>query len=182
MAKLESAAAGGVPEWSLANDMAEGVISTISGFSMALERLPQTANRLVGEHEETLRDVLLFILNAQYRGLATGETFIGMGKSDLLLRWKNRDAFVGECKIWNGPAALTDGVEQLLTRYTLWRQSRIALILFIRDPADATRTIETAHQTIVDNIRTQSVHDSTEPDRRRPDQADWTSWVIRKRR
>jgi hypothetical protein len=167
MAKLESAAADGVPEWSLANDMAEGVISTISGFSMALERLPQTANRLVGEHEETLRDVLLFILNAQYHGLATGETFIGKGKSDLLLRWKNRDAFVGECKIWNGPAALTDGVEQLLTRYTLWRQSRIALILFIRDPADGSRIIETAHQTIADNTRTQSVYNFSEPDRRR---------------
>lgn len=167
MARIDAAAAEGGREWSLADELAEGVISTISDFSLALERLPQTANRLLGEHEETLRDVLLFVLNANYRGMATGETFIGLGKSDILLRWENRDAFVGECKIWRGAAALSEGIDQLLTRYTLWRQSHVALILFIRDPASATATIESAHHTIAQHSRTQLALEAPEPSRRR---------------
>lgn len=167
LAKIEAESAEGAPEWSLANDLAEGLITMMSGFSTALERLPDTANRLAGEDEETLRDVLLFILNANYRGLVTGETFIGMGKSDLLLRWKDRDAFVGECKIWKGPAAFSAGIDQLLTRYTLWRHTRVALVLFIRESSNATKLIQSAHETLVSHSRTQSAHDSQEPSRRR---------------
>jgi hypothetical protein len=69
-------------------------------FTSALERLAETANKLAGENEETIRDLLLFILNSNYQGAATGETFIGHGKSDVLLRWHDRDAFIGECKYW----------------------------------------------------------------------------------
>ena len=163
MRVIEEAAAAGAPEWSLAEEMAESVVQTIASFSNALERLPGTAERLLGQDEETLRDVLLFVLNANFEGQVTGETFIGQGKSDLLLRWKDRDAFVGECKIWKGPKALSDGLDQLLTRYTLWRQTRIALIVFIRDPKDATALIESAHATIRDHERTQRVLDASEP-------------------
>ena len=163
MRVIEEAAAAGAPQWSLAEEMAESVMQTIASFSNALERLPGTAKRLLDQDEETLRDVLLFVLNANFEGQVTGETFIGQGKSDLLLRWKDRDAFVGECKIWKGPKALSDGLDQLLTRYTLWRQTRIALIVFIRDPKDATALIESAHATIRDHERTQRVLDVSEP-------------------
>lgn len=167
LARIEDEAQKGAPEWSLADDMAEGIITTIAGFSSALERLPLTADRLIGEDEETLRDVLLFILNANYGGLVTGETFIGKGKADLLLRWKDRDAFVGECKIWKGPAAFSQAIDQLLDRYTLWRHSRVALIVFIRDTANTTSHIESAHETLLKHSRTQLAHPSPEPMRRR---------------
>ncbi|WP_147050768.1 hypothetical protein [Kocuria flava] len=166
MRVLEQAAAAGAPQWTLAEDMAESVVETIASFSRALERLPGTAERLLSQNEETLRDVLLFVLNANFQGRVTGETFIGQGKSDLLLRWEDRDAFVGECKIWKGAKALSEGLDQLLERYTLWRHSRIALIVFIRDPRDATSVIDSAHTTVRKHRRTQSVINAGEPTRR----------------
>jgi len=167
MASVDAAAAGGAPEWRLADGVSANVVQIISDFGLALERLPNTADRLVGGDEETLRDVLLFLLNANFRGTATGETFIGYGKSDILLRWENRDAFVGECKIWKGASALARGIDQLLTRYSLWRQSRVALILFIRQPANATTIIEKAHEAIRTHDRTKAVLPSSEPHGRR---------------
>ncbi|MUN64656.1 hypothetical protein GMA12_17850 [Kocuria sediminis] len=163
MRVLEEAAATGAPQWALADDMAESVVQTIASFSKALERLPGTTKKLLEQDEETLRDVLLFVLNANFQGQVTGETFIGQGKSDLLLRWKDRDAFVGECKIWKGPQALTAGLEQLLTRYTLWRQSRIALIVFMRGHRNVTDLIDSAHAAISAHPRTQRLIDASEP-------------------
>lgn len=163
---VTAAAATGQHEWVLADDLAEGVTETIASFGRSLERSPSAAGRLVGGDEETLRDVLLCILNAGYQGQVTGETFIGDGKSDLLLRWRDRDAFVGECKIWKGQSALKAGVDQLLDRYTLWRQSRIALVVFIDQPSDATAIIAKAHTAVREHPRTTSVIDVSEPDRR----------------
>lgn len=166
MDAIELGAAAGADEWVLENELAEGLLSTIAAFSNALERLPSTANRLLGSDEESLRDVLLFALNAGYRGQVTGETFISRGKADILFRWNDRDAFVGECKIWKGPKALSEGVDQLLTRYTLWRQSRIALVLFVRDARKASEFIEKACVTIAKHPRTLAVLPASEPHRR----------------
>lgn len=163
---IEEAAKTGAPQYALADDMAESVISTISSFGLALERLPKTAAKLIDQNEESLRDVLLFILNANFTGQVTGETFIGEGKADLLLRWNDRDAFVGECKIWKGSKALHDGLDQLLDRYVLWRHTRIALVVFIRDPKDASNTIDTARRTISEHPRVQHTYDAHEPARR----------------
>lgn len=163
---VTAAAATGRDEWVLADDLAEGVIETIAGFGRSLERSPSAAGRLVGGHEETLRDVLLCILNATYQGLLTGETFIGDGKCDLLLRWRDRDAFVGECKIWNGQLELKRGIDQLLTRYTLWRQSRVALVVFIDQPSDASAIIQKAHAAVREHARTIDVIRVREPERR----------------
>jgi hypothetical protein len=163
---VTAAAARGQHEWVLADELAEGVTEAIASFGRSLERSPSAAGRLVGGDEETLRDVLLCILNATYNGLLTGETFIGDGKSDLLLRWRDRDAFVGECKIWKGQAGLKAGMDQLLTRYTLWRQSRVALVVFIDKPSDATAIIDKAHAAVREHPRTTGVIDASEPERR----------------
>lgn len=147
-------------DWVLADSMAEMIIETITAFSRALERLPGTANSMLDHDEEAMRDTLLFVLNANFQGQVTGETFIGRGKADLLLRWKDRDAFVAECKIWKGRAAFEDGVEQLLSRYALWRHTCLALILFIREPKDGTRIIQTATDALAHHPRTQHVRDA----------------------
>lgn len=64
--------------------------------------------------------------------------FNGDGKTDLLLPWNNRNAFVGECKFWRGPKSCRDAIDQLLG-YLVWQDTKAALILFIRDeePSDA---------------------------------------------
>ena len=41
-------------------------------------------------------------LNGQYEGTATGETFNGLGKSDIIVRQNTANVFVAECKIWEG--------------------------------------------------------------------------------
>ncbi|WP_422750521.1 hypothetical protein [Micromonospora sp. WMMD1219] len=104
LAQLDTAVAAGREEWHLAEQIAEDITGTIMSFTAALERLVRSASKLVGEDEETIRDFLLFILNANYQGAVTGETFLGRGKTDILLRWRDRDAFIGECKFWHGPA------------------------------------------------------------------------------
>jgi hypothetical protein len=141
--QVEQAKASGTPEHALTETIANSLIELITSFGRALERLPATADKLVGESEETIRDVLLFLLNANYRGLATGETFLGKGKTDILLRWQDRDAFVAECKIWHGEKRFVDAIDQLLG-YTVWRDTRIALILFVRDRADVSGVIDKA--------------------------------------
>lgn len=119
-------------------------------FTRALERLPGTAGRLLDEYEEqAIRDLLLFLLNGNWQGLATGETFVGGGKSDILLRWRDRDAFIAELKIWDGPADFDKAINQLLHRYTVWRDTRVALIIFIRDRQDVTSIINKARATVL---------------------------------
>ena len=45
--------------------------------------------------------------------------------------------FIAECKFWKGPAKLTDTVEQLLS-YTSWRDTKTAILVFVRDTALST--------------------------------------------
>jgi hypothetical protein len=148
LTRLDRAIESGTPEWILEESISNDIVETIKSFSKALERAPLTACKIANENEEAIRDVLLFILNANYRGMATGETFLGHGKADVLLRWKNRDAFVGECKIWDGPAKFIGAIGQLLGRYTIWRDTRVALIIFVIDRKDPSRIVADAENCV----------------------------------
>lgn len=150
--QVEAARESGEPEYKLADDIADAVLSTVLSFTRALERLPGTAGRLLDEYEEqAIRDLLLFLLNGNWQGLATGETFVGKGKSDILLRWRDRDAFIAELKIWDGPAEFGRAIDQLLHRYTVWRDTRVALIIFIRGRQDVTSIIDKAVGTVLEH-------------------------------
>jgi hypothetical protein len=94
----------------------------------ALERNPSTVARL---NEEQIRNILLIGLNNQFEGNVGGEVFNGAGKTDILVRVEDRNVFVGECKIWKGPKTVTDALDQLLT-YLVWRDTKAALLLFVR--------------------------------------------------
>ena len=52
-------------------------------------------------------------------------------KTDLLIRVKDRNIFVLECKVWTGPKGFTDPLSQLVGHAT-WRDGKLALILFNR--------------------------------------------------
>ncbi|MEU5553386.1 hypothetical protein ABZ738_26760 [Micromonospora sp. NPDC047793] len=166
VAQLDAAVVAGAQEWHLAEQIAEDITVTIMSFTAALERLVRSASKLLREDEETIRDFLLFILNANYQGAATGETFLGRGKTDILLRWRDRDAFIGECKIWHGPSKFVEAVDQLLG-YTIWRDTRIALILFIRDRADTSAVVDSAGACLDQHSRLLQVITPDEPTRRR---------------
>lgn len=135
------------PEWVLADAVYEQMITTITGFAHALERRPASALQLI-PGEETLRDWLLFLLNANYEGPDGGELFVGgetengAGKTDILARHQDLNAFIGECKFWDGPQKFNKAISQLLS-YTVWRDTKAAIILFITR-RNATAVIDAA--------------------------------------
>jgi hypothetical protein len=53
------------------------------------------------------------------------------GKTDILIRVEDANVFIGECKIWKGPKTIPDALDQLLG-YLVWRDTKAALLLFIR--------------------------------------------------
>ena len=117
------------PEPELELSLYEDIVRLVRNFRSTLERSPKTFSKL---SEEELRDHLLLILNANYSGAALAEVFNGNGKTDILLRHNDRNVFIAECKFWRGAASFTAAIDQLLG-YLVWRDSKAALILFIRN-------------------------------------------------
>lgn len=92
--------------------------------------------------EEQIRNLLLGMLNTNYMGQAAGELFNGAGKTDICVRHGDRNVFIAECKFYRGPASVVAAVDQLLS-YLVWRDSKSALLLFIRG-GDFTQAVERA--------------------------------------
>ncbi|WP_194818014.1 hypothetical protein [Nocardia sp. XZ_19_385] len=121
------AAPAGHHEPTMAREIYEDVVQTIEQMTLAMERTP-TAAKL---DEEEIRNLILIVLNANYRGAVAGEVFNGNGKTDILLRWEGANAFIGECKFWDGQKAFCEAIDQLFG-YVTWRDTKAALIIFIR--------------------------------------------------
>lgn len=136
-------AAGVESEPAIADKIYQDVLRTLRHTGNSFERLPRTMLRF---KEEELRDILLFILNSNYEGDAAGEVFNGDGKTDILIRFQDRNAFIGECKVWRGSKQFTAAIDQLLS-YTVWRDTKAALILFIRN-SEVSSVIEAADNVI----------------------------------
>ncbi|SKF92783.1 Uncharacterised protein [Mycobacteroides abscessus subsp. massiliense] len=129
------------PEHVLESAIFTDIVDTIEKTARAMERTP-TASQLP---EESLRNLLLIVLNANYEALR-GEVFNGAGKTDLLLPWEGGNAFIGECKIWTGPKNFTSAVDQLLG-YVTWRDTKAALIIFFKN-RNPSALIESAYTTL----------------------------------
>jgi hypothetical protein len=125
-----------VPEPALDKAAYEAVLTVLRNARDGLERSPSIGAKL---DEEEMRDILLLYLNGQLEGEATGETFNYMGKTDILVREDGRNVFIGECKIFDPKNkqsvdhVVTAALDQLLGCYLAWRDTKAALILFIRD-------------------------------------------------
>lgn len=84
--------------------------------------------------EEGLRDQFLFVMETRYEGTnASGETFNRGGKTDIILKYSadGSNLFVAECKFWHGAAEFHKAISQLFGRYLSWRDSKVALIIFV---------------------------------------------------
>lgn len=104
----------GGQDWRINSTLFERIVEIIRHIGRAYERAPATFRKL---EEEELRDIMVAHLNGYFKGGATAETFRGSGKTDILIDWEDRAAFVGECKIWKGAKALTDeAIPQLFSR------------------------------------------------------------------
>lgn len=102
------------------------ILKTLSDMSLMMERSPQTFTKL---KEEEIRDHFLMVLNSQFEGSATGETFNYEGKTDVLIRVENKNIFIAECKFWKGEKVLLETIDQLLG-YLSWRDTKTAILLF----------------------------------------------------
>ena len=111
-------------------DMAEydHILEIVRSMVLVMERSPRA---FASMREEDLRTHILVQLNGHYEGLATGETFNYQGKTDILIRYNDRNVFVAECMFWDGPKSLLGKLHQLLG-YASWRDTKTAIVLFSR--------------------------------------------------
>lgn len=116
------------PEPTLDLQNYDHILSVVQNMTRVMERSP-SAFKTMGE--EDLRQHFLVQLNGQFEGGATGETFNVSGKTDILLRHKDRNVFIAECKFWKGPGRYCQTIDQLLG-YTAWRDTKTAILIFNR--------------------------------------------------
>lgn len=121
-------AASYAPEPELRPETYEDILRVIKSLSITMERSPSAFATMGEEH---IRDHILVSLNGQFEGAATSETFNRSGKTDILIRVKDRNVFIAECKFWDGPKSLTAALDQVLS-YLSWRDTKVALIVFNR--------------------------------------------------
>lgn len=149
------------PEPALEDAAYEDVLGRIVAWGNAMERTPTSIGAL---DEEGLRDQLLVALNLAYEGQAAGEVFNRSGKTDITLRQGDKNAFIAECKIWRGAAGVSMAVDQLL-EYLVWRDSKAALILFIKT-GSPTDVITKADAAVQSHPGCQRRHEPRDPTRR----------------
>lgn len=117
---------GGEPQWCIGDSDYTYINDVIENFCATWEVTPGTYANM---KEEALRDSILAMLNTHYKQDATGETFRVNGKTDILLQFDNRAAFVAECKMWSGVSGLRKAIAQLFS-YTTWRDTKVSIVLF----------------------------------------------------
>ena len=129
------------PEPTLPDSVYEDILQTIHDVGKTFERLPSTYS---DKDEEALRDHLLLYLEPRFEGSATGETFNSTGKTDILIRHENSNAFIAECKFWTGQKGYLETITQLLG-YLTWRDSKSAVVVFVRNK-DLSSILQTAQE------------------------------------
>jgi hypothetical protein len=119
------------PEPTIHETEYQNILRIIENMSFVMERNPKVFSTAP---EETIRDHYLVQLNGQYEGSATGETFNGEGKTDILVRVGSANLFIAECKVWHGQKQFIEAIDQLLG-YVTWRDTKTAIIIFNRNQA-----------------------------------------------
>lgn len=136
------------------------ILATIKSVTRAVERYPST---FAGMPEESLRDVLLVVLNNQF-GPASGETFSRNGKTDILIPYGDTGeaVFIAECKWWRGPSKFRSAIDQVLS-YLVWRDTKAALVLFIGQP-DVTSVLRKARDEVESHAQYKRTREELESD------------------
>ncbi len=134
---------GYTPEPTLDNNVYNEILNLIHDVGKEFERLPSL---YANKEEEHLRDHFLMMLEPNFKGTATGETFNKSGKTDILLRHEGLNLFIGECKFWKGIKGFHETITQLLG-YLTWRDSKAAVIIFVQN-----KDFSTVLSTVKENI------------------------------
>lgn len=115
-------------EWVIDNAIYEQILQIIHDTGVAMERHPGV---YAGKDEEGLRDHFVTVLSTHFHNV-TGETFNKTGKTDIMIRHEGMNAFVAECKFWNGIRVFYAAIDQILD-YLTWRDSKAAVICFVQN-------------------------------------------------
>lgn len=115
------------PELSLSDY--DEILNVIQSMAKVYERSPSVFREM---EEEYLRTILLVGLNGLFKGNATGETFNGEGKNDILIRVNDNNIFIAECLFWDGAVYFKKKITEQLLRYSTWHDSKLAAIVFNR--------------------------------------------------
>ena len=135
---------GFAPEPGIADETYEHILHFVRHQGRTFERTPAT---YAMHGEEDLRNIVLAHLNGHFEGDAVGEVFRRRGKTDICIEEKSRCAFVGECKLWTGPAALSLALDQLLG-YLTWRDSKACLVIFNTKNKSFTKILKAVPDTV----------------------------------
>jgi hypothetical protein len=119
------------------------ILSVVRMQAREMERSPNTYGHM---DEEARRDVFLATLNTHYEGRGAAEAFNASGKTDILIRFEDRNLFIGECKFWGGVKGFTSAVDQLFG-YTTWRDTKLAVVIFVREKG-LTEIVETGREAL----------------------------------
>jgi hypothetical protein len=117
----------------MSQEMYDDVLKVIYDSGKSMEKKPALYR---GKDEEGLRDQFLFITETRYTGTtATGETFNRAGKADIILKYANdgTNLFIAECKFWHGASEYLKAISQLFDRYLTWRDSKVAVMIFVKN-------------------------------------------------
>lgn len=120
----EPALSDGCPEYCISEFDYTNISNIIDMFCRTTEKTPGVYFEL---EEESIRDIILATLNTHYD--ATGESFRKKGKTDILVQFDNKAAYIAEIKIWHGEKCLRDSIDQLLG-YSTWRDTKLSLVFF----------------------------------------------------
>lgn len=119
------------------------ILEIIYNKGREFERLSST---YTNKKEEELRDEIVSTISPILNESVTAESYNKRGKTDILIRHKNTNIFIAECKFWRGIKSYCNAINQLLS-YLTWRDTKTAIILFV-DNKDITQVIK--------NIKTQT--------------------------
>lgn len=143
MPKPQVTEKGYIPEPTLDLTIYNQILKIIHDVGKQFERLPST---YASKEEEHLRDHILLILEPNFEGSATGETFNKSGKTDILLRHEGKNVFIAELKFWRGQKSFLETITQLLG-YLTWRDSKAAVVIFVKNK-DFMSVLNTARESI----------------------------------
>lgn len=129
-------------EYALDDAIYYEILQVIHDYGKVFEQYPSTYG---GKKEEELRDHFLLVLQPRYNWMAAGEAFNKVGKTDILIRYEKTTIFIAECKFWRGCKNFLDTINQLLN-YLIWRNSKAAVILFVRNK-DFSSVLDTVKRT-----------------------------------
>ena len=134
------------PEPTLDEPVYQDILQMIHDLGKGFEQLPST---YLDKGEEDLRDYIRLFLGLHFEGSTTSETFNKTGKTDILIKYENSNAFIAECKFWNGKKGYLKTITQLLG-YLTWRDSKSAVVVFVRNK-DLSSVLQTAEEVTPDH-------------------------------